>query len=667
MTNLRGIGFENFRVFEKPEWFDFSPITILTGPNSSGKSSISKALNLFKHNSKLSQIDFDTPDHQLGSFDLFKNTKSKNDKVSFYFPAELGSSFEALQIKLEYFAETGTQLAVLNKFELFDSINGNIYFSSESFYENDNSYGVRTFVDFGFFKDLFHAIIKYERERNDENIYNLLFGDFINKTANESYFNNSKGLIKLNPTDTYFRWFCLMSEKEIKNYYNREIRRAEKRLQQFKIGVESEENRQKKYNEYLDSLTLFKVIPDKQESIEDYIIGVIEDGQNKIKKHQVELEKNLNLKKQLLSELGEPRLRELIKEIESNTLKYRIQEDSNYDIFCSRPLDLWEESLINSKTEWIPREMHIIIESHIPSNFIFIKNGRRYGANMLNPDIFNELGNCIERNSRRFKESLPHFINDTINYLIRNIRDKEKSINYIEAVRNNSQRLYSYNNTAGSFNALLKKFQAIDLYHFQPYINTELSNLEIADGIEIEKLKEGIGNIVYLLSDNKKINLSDLGFGTIQLLPILMQVCIVANKNSVSAFDGEATISHFRFERSTIIIEEPESNLHPKLQSKLAELFVTASKKFNIQFIIETHSEYLIRKLQYLTAKKEIKPKDVVIYYLNSPKTIKETGVDQKVKIEIKADGSLTNDFGPGFFDEAIRLQLELMHMHNQN
>lgn len=47
-THLKGFGLENFRVFKDYTYFDFAPITILTGPNNSGKSSLNKALLLFK-------------------------------------------------------------------------------------------------------------------------------------------------------------------------------------------------------------------------------------------------------------------------------------------------------------------------------------------------------------------------------------------------------------------------------------------------------------------------------------------------------------------------------------------------------------------------------------------------------------------------------------------
>jgi AAA15 family ATPase/GTPase len=42
MSYLSGIGFNNFRVFGEQTDFKFTPITILTGTNNSGKSSLIK-------------------------------------------------------------------------------------------------------------------------------------------------------------------------------------------------------------------------------------------------------------------------------------------------------------------------------------------------------------------------------------------------------------------------------------------------------------------------------------------------------------------------------------------------------------------------------------------------------------------------------------------------
>ena len=37
---MEGIGFKNMKVLEEEQWFDFKNITLLTGTNNSGKSSI---------------------------------------------------------------------------------------------------------------------------------------------------------------------------------------------------------------------------------------------------------------------------------------------------------------------------------------------------------------------------------------------------------------------------------------------------------------------------------------------------------------------------------------------------------------------------------------------------------------------------------------------------
>ena len=110
------------------------------------------------------------------------------------------------------------------------------------------------------------------------------------------------------------------------------------------------------------------------------------------------------------------------------------------------------------------------------------------------------------------------------------------------------------------------------------------------------------------------------------------------------------------------MIEEPETNLHPKFQSKLADLFIDAYKTFKINFIVETHSEYLIRKLQFLTAKGDANTEDTVLYYIGNPDSKKrEPGEEQVRKIVIQKNGRLSKPLGSGFYDEADNLSLAMM------
>ena len=54
---MKGIGFENMKVFKKAQYFDFKNITLLTGTNNSGKSSIINAMQMLQDNLKATNID----------------------------------------------------------------------------------------------------------------------------------------------------------------------------------------------------------------------------------------------------------------------------------------------------------------------------------------------------------------------------------------------------------------------------------------------------------------------------------------------------------------------------------------------------------------------------------------------------------------------------------
>jgi len=69
----------------------------------------------------------------------------------------------------------------------------------------------------------------------------------------------------------------------------------------------------------------------------------------------------------------------------------------------------------------------------------------------------------------------------------------------------------------------------------------------------------------------------DVGFGVSQILPILVESLLCK-------------------ENETIILEQPEIHLHPRLQSKLAD-FIICMASTGRRFIIETHSEHIINRL----------------------------------------------------------------------
>ena len=51
-------------------------------------------------------------------------------------------------------------------------------------------------------------------------------------------------------------------------------------------------------------------------------------------------------------------------------------------------------------------------------------------------------------------------------------------------------------------------------------------------------------------------------------------------------------------EGSTILLEQPETRLHPSAQAALADALLDARRRRNIQFLVESHSEHLLRRSQ---------------------------------------------------------------------
>ena len=87
-----------------------------------------------------------------------------------------------------------------------------------------------------------------------------------------------------------------------------------------------------------------------------------------------------------------------------------------------------------------------------------------------------------------------------------------------------------------------------------------------------------------------------------------------------------------------------------------------AYKNYNIHFIVETHSEYMVRKLQTLVAKKKLTQDEVSLQYVYDANPEKRPkGEPHGKSIEIREDGILRDSFGPGFFDEADNLAMDLL------
>ena len=102
------------------------------------------------------------------------------------------------------------------------------------------------------------------------------------------------------------------------------------------------------------------------------------------------------------------------------------------------------------------------------------------------------------------------------------------------------------------------------------------------------------------MSDEMAVNLTDVGYGVSQSLPIIVQ-------------------SVLREGSDFLLLQQPEVHLHPKAQAALGSFFVQQVTDNNKRFVIETHSDYLLDRIRTAVAAKLIKPQQVSIIFFDKP------------------------------------------------
>jgi len=251
------------------------------------------------------------------------------------------------------------------------------------------------------------------------------------------------------------------------------------------------------------------------------------------------------------------------------------------------------------------------------------------------------------------------------------------NIEFVDAVKANIQRMYTFKNQGTPFNELIQNYLGGHKrkaknenhgYEIGTFLRKWIKIFDIGDDIKFELTPDNLGVHIYIIKGEESLLLADEGYGFTQILAILLQIELNIASNPYNYSHPFISGSEVRYKESTIAIEEPEINLHPKFQSLLADLYMDAYKKYNIHFIIETHSEYLVRKLQTLVAKKELSPEDISLHYIYPhDKSKRPAGKPQVKKIKINEDGRLNDPFGSGFFDEADNLAMDLLKLKSLN
>jgi predicted ATPase len=153
--------------------------------------------------------------------------------------------------------------------------------------------------------------------------------------------------------------------------------------------------------------------------------------------------------------------------------------------------------------------------------------------------------------------------------------------------------------------------------------------------IEIIEISTGDPSYQIVLSNQaiKQINITNVGQGINQTLPLIVRSFIKDEK------------------KVAIIIEEPETHLHPSAHGNLAERFVTSyldDPKKN--YFIETHSQNFVLRLRRLVAENKLHVNSLALYYVDFEQDDNESTIS---RITVKDDGGV--DWWPeGIFNETL-------------
>lgn len=127
--------------------------------------------------------------------------------------------------------------------------------------------------------------------------------------------------------------------------------------------------------------------------------------------------------------------------------------------------------------------------------------------------------------------------------------------------------------------------------------------------------------------DIKPIN---TGFGITYVLPIVVAIL-------------KAKAGDF------VILENPESHLHPRGQSTIGRMIAYAAQS-GVQFLIETHSDHVINGIRVAVKKQQIHRQNVKIFHFDRITDGREQYSEVR-EILIDKNGELS-DYPPGFLDE---------------
>lgn len=673
-------GISNFRVFgERGVSFDLNPITILTGENSSGKSSLVKAMILMRNyfravrneptqNPASVQLDFSDPALKMSGFEsALSKTSSDASEISFSYEARSDFAPFAFEVEYTFIEDEDNQtkgelkdIKVRHDNQLiilFENVAGDLLIKEIDLQKWISAYKI-------YIKGIeYSKSIRSCKGLDLENVYEARSKKGILVTDWKKYNLDCFSTIETRKKDK-----IRPDKSEVPELVS-SIKKLDDTglLFYFPLLEETDGLSKEQTFDLLRSTTV--------ESLGSKWKGLVKVFDSS-KEDVLKAFKNSNYEKfvDFLKDIEKQVLCSIIKTKAPRGflgLSTYIDALFGQEIFSESIYGSWGFS---KKKPTLPQKVYAFL--HI-LHFAKSEKSDEYIKRNISPMDFTSDGEpcnfaltCQHHLKGSFLNFLPLCISELICPCIFD------SLTFVGSSFTPVQRLHSYDEHSGLV-ALLKEYKkcvrivkqnnrpdkkslfvnlgTVD-HQIGAFVNKWLMNFGVAQELVIKEDAEGLGFRLYLKKNNNTMaSLADEGRGITQIVLILLQieVAIMQKKIANTGYGNVHTVCHAY---PTLAIEEPEVSLHPCWQSMLADVFVDANKS-GIHFIVETHSEYLIRRTQAMVANfkthKEFKEKPFVVYY------IERNG--EAYDLDYTISGRFANSFGPGFFDEASRSSVEIL------
>ena len=223
-----------------------------------------------------------------------------------------------------------------------------------------------------------------------------------------------------------------------------------------------------------------------------------------------------------------------------------------------------------------------------------------------------------------------------------------RAVNYMGPLRSAPQRLYRFSDerdsqgitgTQGEYaaNALYRDF------NLREEVNCRFKQFGITYQLDVIPLGEASlsgEHITIALTDKRtdtQVTLADVGYGINQILPVIIE--------GIASQEG-----------AILCVEQPEIHLHPRLQANIADLMIDTiadEPGKRKQWIVETHSELLIRRIRTRIAQGDISPSDVSVLYVDPDDDDCEGSAIKQLRLD--ENGRFLDEWPNGFFEEGYK------------